>query len=403
MIPVPEEFSSVEHYIHAGGEDLEQKIDLFLKTLTKSASEVGLMVKPDKTCVSREIIIYGKDLLRSGAFLPQALKRISRTLPDVNEIYPTMETKTATVQTSGAPSSQKSLNYVVPYVVSTTETLTVVMREIHYIHQKNLITKKEYRTLTTKSFKDFLMHLSSVVGGCSILNPLHFFYQGHPDHFTAYTSYLHLTAMYDSMSMRMYNLLSTFKLEYGKGDPELLISNPCSVNLKSPVTIGNTLRQDLEKILIHVTKNKDLRMIFSSQAALREKEFFEYLVRCKPCHPRVLHEVLRSIVQGAKLAYISKYKNTKTTRILYGQSPNTSGMTEKINRIQVNCFKEWLNIYYMTFKVSGKKFSSNMSPTTLANTLRVLGWINITGGNAIEGVTIPHRHISSSSNIRMPP
>jgi hypothetical protein len=62
-------------------------------------------------------------MLRQGAFLPQALKRISQTLPDVNEIYPTMEAKIATVQTLGAASSQKSLCYMVPYIVSTRETM----------------------------------------------------------------------------------------------------------------------------------------------------------------------------------------------------------------------------------------------------------------------------------------
>jgi hypothetical protein len=55
--------------------------------------------------------------------MPQALKRISRTLPDVNEIFPTLETKIATVQTSGAASSQKSLDYCIPYLISTTDTL----------------------------------------------------------------------------------------------------------------------------------------------------------------------------------------------------------------------------------------------------------------------------------------
>jgi hypothetical protein len=60
------------------------KLNLFLTTLTKAAAEIGLRVKPDETSISRDVMIYGKDLLWKGAFLPQALKTISRTLPDVN-------------------------------------------------------------------------------------------------------------------------------------------------------------------------------------------------------------------------------------------------------------------------------------------------------------------------------
>jgi hypothetical protein len=130
MIPVPKQYRSVEHYIEAGVEDLEQKIHLFLQTLTAVAAETVLMVKPDETCVSKNLMIYRKYLLWKGAYLPQAFKRISRTLPDVNEVYPTLEAKVARVQTSRAASNQKSLSYVAPYIVSTTETLTVIMREI---------------------------------------------------------------------------------------------------------------------------------------------------------------------------------------------------------------------------------------------------------------------------------
>jgi hypothetical protein len=126
MIPIPDSFDDVESYLQFGGDDLDAKIKLFLDTLTAAAREIGLTVKPDETCVSRDIVIYGKDILKRGSFMPQALKRISRTLADVNEIYPTMETKIATVQTSGSASSQKSLNYITPYVVSTTESTSLI-------------------------------------------------------------------------------------------------------------------------------------------------------------------------------------------------------------------------------------------------------------------------------------
>lgn len=102
MIPVPREYSSVQHYIQSGGgaHNLNCKLNLFLTTPTRAASEIWLTVKPDETCIIRNIVIYGKDLLlRQGTLLPQALNRLSRTLPDVNEIYPTMDAKIETIQT----------------------------------------------------------------------------------------------------------------------------------------------------------------------------------------------------------------------------------------------------------------------------------------------------------------
>jgi hypothetical protein len=128
-------------------------------------------------------------------------------------------------------------------------------------------------------------------------------YRGHPDHFTTYTSYLYLTTHKSHFSACPYNLLALFKLDFGRADPELLISNPCTVNLKSPKTISNVIRRDLEDILIQVTKNRDLAMIFSDKVKARDKEFFFYLAKTRPYHPRVLHETLRNNLQGAKLAY----------------------------------------------------------------------------------------------------
>jgi hypothetical protein len=81
-----------------------------------------------KRVLSRDIIINYIDFLRKGAFLPQALKRISRSLPDVNEIYPTMEMRIDTVQISGAANRQKSLNYVVPYEY---------YRDSHHHHERD--------------------------------------------------------------------------------------------------------------------------------------------------------------------------------------------------------------------------------------------------------------------------
>jgi hypothetical protein len=193
--------------------------------------------------------------------MPQALKRISRTLPDVNEVYPTLETKISTIQTSGSASSQKSLDYCVPYVVSTTETLCVIMREFCHMKNQKKLSDAQLKQMTDLSFKEFLLHMSSEIGGCPILNPIHFLYRGHPDHFTTYTTYLHKTAKLDSWSMQMYNALASMKLPFGRSDSELLVCNPCAVNVHTPQTISNILRNDLEEILIRITKKRSLNDI----------------------------------------------------------------------------------------------------------------------------------------------
>jgi hypothetical protein len=80
----------------------------------------------------------------------------------------------------------------------------------------------------------------------------------------------------------MYNYLVLYKIEFGNADSELLVCNPCAVNVSNPQTIGNVMRQDLEEILIQVTKNRDLSKVFSEKARLWDAEFFEYLIGITP-------------------------------------------------------------------------------------------------------------------------
>jgi hypothetical protein len=113
-------------------------------------------------------------------------------------------------------------------------------------------------------------------------------------------------------------------------------------------------------------------------------------MKTAPCQPRVLHEILRNTIQGAKLAYMSKYKNTKTTRVMYGKSSNIIGMRTQKTRIQARCISEWLRLYALANQISPTRPILIECPTVLANTIRVLSWSKITGGLPIEGVTIPH-------------
>jgi uncharacterized protein YdhG (YjbR/CyaY superfamily) len=54
---------------------------------------VGLVIKKEETWISSIFLIYGKEMLIHGAYTPQACERIARTLTDVKEVYPALNTK----------------------------------------------------------------------------------------------------------------------------------------------------------------------------------------------------------------------------------------------------------------------------------------------------------------------
>jgi hypothetical protein len=102
-----------------------------------------------------------------------------------------------------------------------------------------------------------------------------------------------------------------------------------------------------------------------------------------------MHEIFRNTVQGTKLAYLSKDKNTKTTTILYNRVKG-GGMSEKLRRIQMSCMQEWSDLYDLAKQQPTTVDIDKICPTQLATHLRTISWTPVTEGDNIEGVTIPH-------------
>jgi hypothetical protein len=92
--------------------------------------------------------------------------------------------------------------------------------------------------------------LSSDIGGCPILIVLTFLYRSHPDPLTTYTTGLHLIRDKEDMAKRMYCWLMFRKYKLGQGKAELLVANPCSLNIDLPYNLSSKIRKELEDTLI---------------------------------------------------------------------------------------------------------------------------------------------------------
>jgi hypothetical protein len=224
----------------------------------------------------------------------------------VNEVYPTLHTKITTLQTAGSSCAQKSYDVLTPYLLSCIEALMIIIRETRAMFFKRWISKEQCTIVLSSLFKDFVLVMSSDVGGCPILNVLAFLYRGHPDPLTTYTTGLYLIRDKD-MEKRMYSWLMCRLYRLGQGKAELLISNPCALNIDLPYNLSSKIRKELEDVLIRLTRNVHLKEIFNDASKCQDEAFFNYLISSEPCHPRVLHEIFRNSITGAKLTIISKF------------------------------------------------------------------------------------------------
>ncbi|UUW06592.1 VP1 [Cat Tien Hospitalitermes Lispi-like virus] len=389
MIPIPDKYDTVESYIMSEQTEISHKIDKFISTLKSLADSIGLHVKEEETWVGMDVLAYGKEILYKGAFMPQGLKRISRLLTDVNEIYPSLHTKVSTLQTAGMSCSQKSYDIVASYHMCTVEALMVISRDIYKMNISKRIPRNLAAYADTISFKEFLLCLSSDVGSCPLMSLISFLYRGHPDPLTTYTTWLSLLSNQNRIAQQMYTWLSKRCYQVGRGDCELLVSNPCSLNLNSPETISTKIRRDLEVALISYTRNYDLREIFTTASKQSDEELFQFLISLEPCHPRVAHEIFRNTITGSKLSFLSKFSNTRTTQAIFGEQPVSGNMLKVVQKLEVDQVMHWFEMYREILNVT---ISNNhqICPTNLAQIMRDDTWANATQGRPIEGVTIPH-------------
>jgi hypothetical protein len=148
--------------------ETEDQMDSFMRALTEISEGIGLLAKPKETWVSSVFLIYGKEMLLRGAYMPQATKHISRLLTDVNKVYSTIQTKTSSLYTARMATCQKSHSVVLPYLSSATDILVTVRKDMADISRLT-IQDWEIRELCKSTQFLTLFLLCSDVGEFSAL------------------------------------------------------------------------------------------------------------------------------------------------------------------------------------------------------------------------------------------
>lgn len=347
---------------------------MFLDTLEESAKQIGLKVKKDETWVSYNVMIYGKDILLKGAYSSQALKRISRLLKDVNEIHPTLHSQVSTLSTAGLSTTSKGFDCITPYIMCAAETLLSTVREFEgkSLSLTSTVPKGVKGVIHSRNFLSYLLCLGSEIGSYPRVGFLSYLYRGHPDPLTGYLTELRFKSLHLKMPSRLLSWLTERKFERGPGNPELLISNPCSLNIDFGPSLSSTFKTKLEQSLRQFTENRSLKEIFSKTSKTEEEELYKYLVSMDPLLPRLAHEITLNTSVGAKLSFIAKFSNTKTTKILLRSSSDTQDLGRTVERIEVRYLQTLLDLYSKVRRHprSSQDQVARLCPTILAQDLR---------------------------------
>ncbi|APG78691.1 RNA-dependent RNA polymerase [Hubei rhabdo-like virus 3] len=392
LIPLEEQGLNKDQYIVKYQDHITESLTKFVHCLSEKAGDLGLKVKIEESYTTTDILVYGKRIILNGAFLPQASKRIARTLTDVNEIYPSLSSKISTLQTAGLAAAQHGFTIVIPYVICQMETLFTIERDIEWsLLLRGSQDIKIIQWIKKKYVMRFLLLYTGDLGGPPILPFLAFFYRGHPDSLTTCLTEIYLMKSSNKLALDLWAYLEALNLETGKGNIELLILNPCSLNIDTPSSLASIYKHFLTKELPDITTNKWLSQVFGTDTSEEEQRIMKYLVNTRPFHPRILHEIFLNTVPGARSAFASKFSTTRTTQVLGSSRDESGNLIKQVKKSEQGWINYWFECYLKFIEEKTEHTDSQLhDPCTLAQTLRRYTWGGSLPGVSLEGITVPH-------------
>lgn len=378
-------------YIKTHQGAITQELQRFLDVLEEVAEMFRLVIKKEESWFSSNFVNYGKDLLLDGAYLPQGMKKISRVLSDINDLYPTLTAKISSMQTTGLSTAQKSIDPLVPYFICQVETLMMISREVICPLLPNMTYSRADKGWVESDIgMNYILHGSAVLSSVPVLTLIDYLYRGHPDPLTSILTY-YLHGSKDCIWCRgLLHWLDNLDFTKGRGDPELLINDPSSVNIDSPPLSAQIFKDVLFKKVQTVTRNVNIKEIFHMNAEKEDNDLYKFLIGFRPIYPRILYEILRQTVTATRLKLISKFSSARTIQGLLKQD-EVKVFYGKILSSEKRLFNHWVSMSKTIFCYS--RLYSNLKvscPTQLARKIRDYSWASVLAGGRLEGVTIPH-------------
>lgn len=390
LLPLPEGTTTASDYLNNFSGELSRTLNNYLYILDETAKGLGLIVKVDETWISHLFISYGKEMLYKGVYLSQTYKRVSRIIPDVNDVFPSIYMKVSTLQATVISALQKGYDMIYPYILALTEVFALISRDISSKpHLREL--KVQYGKLEEK--EDFLILLGSLtsdIGKLPLTPYLSCFYRGHPDPLTTLLTGLIILSKEFPIIGKFLTLISKKEMFDKNPNSEILILNPCSVNLEGPSGPGTQYKALTQELVNGILRNKDIRGLIRSSSNSLDKKIYNFLLSTEPLVPRVLHELYRQSITANINEFLSKFSNSRTFLALLKNSSSNYTVNLKLEKAETELVEYWMNLYKKSRKILITDINYPSCSRDFAQTLRDLSWSNATNGRPIVGSTVPH-------------
>lgn len=385
LFPMEDPDLSEEEYLMKYPLSLTNRINEYKRILESHINGLGMKLKLEETWVSTKLMNYGKEILVDGCYMTGALKRISRSYSEVNEVHPTLSTRISSLFSSGHSAASKSFDPVIPYLIVSALALYTIDQEVKGkgISSFNIPGNSDLsrardlylNPLFKESRAIIWLNLNKEIGGYPVMPFTEYLFRGHPDQFSTYITSL-VTSMEKVTEFKKilkyiethYKLSRDQPIKYQK-----LIQDPTSLNWKCQNMDTGEISKMLDYNLQKITANNEIRKLLTSSKPEENQKVIDYLMTTTPLIPRVLNEIFRQSPEGAKLHYLSIFSDMKTMKEMMSSSDanklidyiesneneklmyvfNLSKVVEKLELCSedINC-RSWLNSFSMVNKIT---------------------------------------------------
>lgn len=376
-------------YVLKHESSINEQIRVVMEHLSTVSADLGLPIKRDETWISVHMFAYGKEIIVKGAFLPGALKKIGRVFFDINELYPTVESKLATVHTSAQAAAQKGDNPIISYAISLMESNYSLLKDLNHksVWGEPLITHLSKRNQDDQlQFVRFCSLMPRELGGFPVSHLLSYLYRGHPDPVTSAISFIIILAYQDPLFRKVLTYLSTCPQFKPEIDYSMIIQDPTAINWNLPILLVNILKNMLSESVAGNAINSDVRALFHKNWEQEDQEFLRALFEARPFCPRILNDLFMKSSCGQRQSFIATFSNMRSTQQALSDR-NRMNAIRQLRQTEAN----WIiHMESLLSRINMLPETTNFPcPSTLAQSLRDKSWFP-EGDGVVTGITVPH-------------
>lgn len=300
---------------------MRELVDRASRAVADRGREVGQVVKPEECIHSTCFLTYGKEMILKGAYLPTALKYVSRLFPSTTGDAPSLHEMISSVSSGavGAP-DRNSWSYPTWVMAKVVEGLTFVRELKHSLfhgtkikglaERLGLLIRNEHVDAYGGLIRA-LLSIPSNLGGFPITTVPELLYRGHSDPLSS--SLLHLSLLAGVPEVDQYRrvLLKGWILSLDP-DVEGLVLDPYSIPLATPTVPSAAVAAATSRVLPEITHNREFSELFSRSEQTDRDRLMNWLKTHRPFYPKLVHDTYKSSTIGLRDSFIKRFSNTRT-------------------------------------------------------------------------------------------